>query len=358
MMASSSLSSSSTTQTQNRSPELRKDAVNNRWVIFSPARAKRPSDFKSKSPQNSDPNSNSSCPFCIGNEHECAPEIFRVPTDRNSDWKIRVIQNLYPALSRDIESRIDADPNGEISGLGNSGRVVPGFGVHDVVIEAPVHSVHLSDLDPTEVGEVLLAYKKRIEQIKGNDLIKYIQVFKNHGASAGASMSHSHSQILALPVIPPTISARIYTMKEYFDRTGKCSLCEDQPKDLQINVTTHFISVVPYAATFPFEIWIIPRDHSSHFHELDSEKAVDLGGILKLMLRKIAVQLNNPPFNFMIQTSPLEVTDSQLPYSHWFLQIVPQITGVAGFEIGTGCYINPVFPEDAAKVLREVNVQM
>ncbi|KAK2638199.1 hypothetical protein Ddye_025994 [Dipteronia dyeriana] len=345
----------SSTPEQNRSPEVRRDPLNNRWVIFSPARAKRPSDFKSKSPQNASSNSSSSCPFCIGNEHECAPEIFRVPTDPKSDWKLRIIENLYPALSRAVEK--DGDPRCETSCLGYSDRVVKGFGFHDVVIETPVHSVQLSDLHPREVGDVLLAYKKRIEQIQEYEFIKYVQVFKNHGASAGASMSHSHSQILALPVIPPTVSTRLCSTKEFYDQTGKCSLCEVQPKDLLIDEATHFVSIVPFAAMFPFEIWIIPRDHSSHFYELDSEKAIDLGGLLKLMLRKLAVQLNNPPFNFMIQTSPLQVTDSQqLVYTHWFLQIVPQLTGVGGFEMGTGCYINPVFPEDAAKVLREVNI--
>ncbi|KAK9206244.1 hypothetical protein WN943_016519 [Citrus x changshan-huyou] len=382
------MASPSSTQTQSRSPEIRKDPVNNRWVIFSPARAKRPTDFKAKSPQN--PNSSSSCPFCIGNEHECAPEIFRVPPDPKSDWKIRVIQNLYPALSRDIGSKKDGDPDGEMRCTGDLGRVVTGFGFHDVVIESPVHSVQLQDLEPREVGEVLLALfyclgnesnnlvTLQLVRLQGVDLdgqrdalvnqcpnvstprvIEFSSrrvVFKNHGVSAGASMSHSHSQLLALPVIPPTISARINSTKEYFDQTGKCCLCEVQPKDLQIDVTTHFISIVPFAATFPFEIWIIPRNHTSHFHELDNEKAVDLGGLLKLTLRKISVQLNNPPFNFMIQTAPLQAIDTQLAYIHWFLQIVPQLAGVGGFEIGTGCYINPVFSEDAAKVMQEVNV--
>lgn len=155
---------SSSTPDQSRGPELRRDPINDRWVIFSPARAKRPSDFKSKSPQNPTSNSTSSCPFCIGNEHQCAPEIFRVPNDPN--WKLRVIENLYPALSRDA-----------ISSQSSSDRVVKGFGFHDVVIETPVHSVHLSDLDPREVGEVLLAYKKRIHQLQESEFIKYVQVW-------------------------------------------------------------------------------------------------------------------------------------------------------------------------------------
>ncbi|XP_042513571.1 ADP-glucose phosphorylase [Macadamia integrifolia] len=337
-----------------RNPEIRKDTVFNRWVIFSPARAKRPSDFKSKSPAN--PNNNASkCPFCAGNEHECAPEIFRIPRDFTSDWKIRVIENLYPALSRDERQQQQLQnpkPNA------HNQCTLSGFGFHDVVIETPTHTVQLFDLSATEIGEVLLAYKERIKQLECHESIKYVQVFKNYGASAGASLSHSHSQIIALPIIPPSVSIRLDSMKEYFDRTGKCSLCEIQPEELLIKQSTHFISVVPFAASFPFEIWIIPNDHLSHFHELDDEKTVDFGGLLKLMLLKLSRQLNDPPFNFMIHTSPLHAGVSQLPYSHWFLQIVPQLTTSAGFEMATGCNINPVFPEDAAKVLREVNVLM
>lgn len=334
-------------------PEIRKDSVNNRWVIVSPARSGRPSDFKSTntSTQPTTPN-HSSCPFCLGHEHLCAPEIFRVSPDVNSpnNWTVRVIQNLYPALARDVEPRIDPDR----LGTGESG--VTGFGFHDVVIETPSHGVKLEDLLPDQVGRVFLAYKKRVLQISHHQHIKYVQVFKNYGASAGASLSHSHSQIIALPVVPPTVSARFDSMREHFDQTGKCSLCEIKTDDLLIDKSAHFISIAPFAAAFPFEIWIIPLDHSSHFHEIDGDKATDLGGLLKLMLRKISVQLNNPPFNFMIQSSPLYITPSQLPYAHWFLQIVPQLSGAGGFEIGTGCYINPVFPEDAAKVLRDVSV--
>lgn len=158
-----------------RNPELRKDPVTNRWVIFSPARAKRPSDFKSKSPTNQNPSSSQGCPFCIGNEHDCAPEIFRVPPE-NPDWTIRVIQNLYPALSRDVPQHpLDRSPDSD-PGSATWGTVLDGFGFHDVVIESPVHSVQLSDLSPREIGEVLLAHRRRIEQIAGCDSIKYVQV--------------------------------------------------------------------------------------------------------------------------------------------------------------------------------------
>ncbi|KAK9058674.1 hypothetical protein SSX86_023516 [Deinandra increscens subsp. villosa] len=345
--------------TANRNPEIRKDAVNNRLVILSPARSRRPSDFKSKTQAKSDSNPSSNaqpqCPFCAGNEHQCAPEIFRTPEDSTSDWNVRVIENLYPALSRDPEVKSEGEEY--VHANSASGEVsLGGFGFHDVIIESPVHSVHLPDLSPSGVAVVLLAYKKRIEQLCAIDSISYVQVFKNHGASAGASMSHSHSQILALPVIPSTASTRLNSMKEYHDQTGKCVLCNIRTNKLLIDESTHFISISPFASTFAFETWIVPRYHSSHYHELDEDKAADLGGLLKLTLQKLSIQLNDPPYNFMIHTSPLQVTSSQLPYTHWYIQIVPQLSTIGGFEMGTGCYINPVFPEDAAKILREVEV--
>ncbi|KAK1309931.1 putative galactose-1-phosphate uridyltransferase [Acorus calamus] len=229
-----------------------------------------------------------------------------------------------------------------------------GFGFHDVVIETPDHGVRLSDLTAEGVGDVVMAYKERVEQLRRVGSIEYVQIFKNYGASAGASMSHSHSQIMGLPIIPPNVTTRLNTMKDYFDRTGKCSLCEVPSKELLIDESTHFFSIVPHAASYPFEIWVIPRDHLSYFQNIDHEKATDLGGLLKLMLLKLSLQLNDPPFNFMIHTSPFQMQDSCLPYAHWFLQIVPQLSVIGGFEIGSGCYINPVFPEDAAKVLREL----
>lgn len=231
-----------------------------------------------------------------------------------------------------------------------------GFGFHDVVIESPVHSVHLPHLSPVQIAQVLLAYKNRILQLKSHQSIKYVQVFKNHGASAGASMSHSHSQMIALPIIPPTVSARVDNMKEHFDQTGKCSLCEIQLDRLQIYESKHFVSIAPFASTSPFELWIIPRNHFSHFHELNEEQAVDLGRSLKLVLQKMSLQLNDPPYNYMIHTSPLQAIQPQLPYCHWFLQIVPQLGTTGGFEMGSGCYINPVFPEDVAKILKELNL--
>lgn len=259
------------------------------------------------------------------------------------DWKIRVIQNLYPALRRDLELL----PRGE-------GAVI-GFGIHDVVIETPFHGVHLPDLSHAEVGEVVLAYRERVCQLAKDGSLEYAQVFKNYGASAGASMTHSHSQIIGLPFVPPTVSTRLDSLKEVFDKSGKCGLCEAASEDILINESNHFLAIVPFAASFPFEVWIIPRDHTSYFHDMDEQKAMDFGGLLRLILLKLSKQLNDPPYNFMIHSSPFHLPASHLPCAHWFIQIVPQLNVIGGFEIGSGCYINPVFPDDAAKVLREVN---
>ncbi|KAL9244786.1 hypothetical protein vseg_018512 [Gypsophila vaccaria] len=337
------------------SSQIRHDPISNKWVIFSPTRSKRPSDFKSPAPA-PDPTRtrpDQQCPFCLGRESECAPEIFRVSDDPDqTHWRVRVIQNLYPALSR------DARPDDPYPGLGSGGNgVVAGFGFHDVVIESPEHPIGLSDLTRVRVGEVVMAYKKRVIQICGFGSIRYVQIFKNHGASAGASMSHSHSQIIALPIVPPSVSTRLKATKEYFEQNGRCILCEEPRKELLIHESRHFLAIVPFAASYAFEIWIIPRHHSVHFHDIDKETADDLGGVLKLMLKKIATQLNNPPYNFMIHTSPLNIDDSYLSSSHWFLQIVPQLTVLAGFEVATGCHINPVFPEEAAAILKKVEVE-
>lgn len=162
--------SSSSSNSRNENPQLRKDTVWNRWVIFSPARSKRPSDFKSKSQSNPNPTptTTTNCPFCIGNEHQCAPEIFRVPPD-NPNWNIRVIQNLYPALSRDLDNPVQ-----EV--VPSSGLVLDGFGFHDVVIETPVHSVQLTDLSRHQIGEVFVAFTNRIQQLLNRHSIKYVQV--------------------------------------------------------------------------------------------------------------------------------------------------------------------------------------
>ncbi|TVU41634.1 hypothetical protein EJB05_15169, partial [Eragrostis curvula] len=345
-----------------RTSEARRDDVFGRWVIFSPARSRRPTDLKSHNPTNPSPAPSAdapkpSCPFCAGRESECAPEIFRVPPPEPeaSPWRIRVIENLYPALRRDLVPPAPLVGGEEEEETAPGERAMCGFGFHDVVIETPRHDFRLWDLDAEGVSDVLLAYAALVRQLAEHPAVKYVQVFKNHGASAGASMAHSHSQMLGTPFVPPSVTTRFNHMKETFERSGHCSLCEIRSEYTLISETPNFSAIVPFAASYPFEIWIIPRQHISYFHEIGQDKALELGSLLKTMLQKLCKQLNDPPFNFMIHSSPFGLSSSRLPYAHWFLQIVPQLSVIGGFEIGSGCYINPVFPEDAAKILRELD---
>eukprot|EP01018_Ginkgo_biloba_P024946 Gb_04070 [translate_table: standard] len=254
--------------------ELRHDPVLDKWVIISPARGKRPTDFKShpKPQQSQGP-----CAFCLHHEHECAPELFRIP-EGTWDWRVRVIKNLYPALSMDPDSGMEfADKTSDSEGLHSLHYSLNGFGSHDVVVETPDHSTPLASLPASRIHDILLAYKKRVQQLSSNEHIKYVQVFKNHGDSAGASMRHSHSQIIALPMVPINAARRLSNAKEYFTRTQKCNLCEFlshgiQSGSLLIDESPHFISFVPYAASYPFETWIAPREHASHYEGIDDEK--------------------------------------------------------------------------------------
>ncbi|XP_057824734.2 ADP-glucose phosphorylase isoform X4 [Cryptomeria japonica] len=302
--------------------ELRHDSILNKWVIISPARGKRPSDFKST--VNTSNQSAGPCPFCLHHEHECAPEIFRIP-ENVSEWKVRVIKNLYPAVS--MENR-EKEPH-----IDSCADTLPGFGSHDVIIETPDHAMTLAIMPDLNIFDVLCAYRTRIQQLAGNLHIKYIQVFKNHGETAGASMKHSHSQIIALPIVPSNVVTRLNNAKEYFTRTMKCNL-----------------------SSFPFETWIAPKEHASRYEQIEDEQAMDLAYILRRVLQKLNHQLGNPPYNYMIHSSPLG--ESYEPsYCHWFIQLVPQLTRLGGFEIASGCYINPIFPENIATILRGVNLQ-
>ncbi|KAI4962505.1 hypothetical protein ZWY2020_031099 [Hordeum vulgare] len=243
-----------------RTSEARRDAVFGRWVIFSPARSRRPTDLKSHGPANPSPGPDDGAPkpSCLlpRPRVECAPEIFRVPApDRSPSWQIRVIENLFPAL-RLRRSR----PHRRTRSPSARGMRREGFGFHDVVIETPHHEVRLWDLDAEGVGGVLLAYARQVQQLAEHPAVKYVQVFKNQGASAGASMAHSHSQMLGTPFVPPSVNSRLNCMKEVFESSGKCSLCAIQSKDILVSETHNFSAIVPFAASYPFEIWIIPRN--------------------------------------------------------------------------------------------------
>jgi UDPglucose--hexose-1-phosphate uridylyltransferase len=328
-------------------PELRKDPVVGRWVIISTERGRRPSDF----PVQPVLTRGGSCVFCPGNEDKTPPEILAGrPPDSASDtpgWSLRVVPNKFPALR--IEGELE--PSGE--GLYDR---MNGVGAHEVVIESPQHDATLSTLPADTVADVLLAYRERVLDLKKDPRFEYILVFKNHGASAGASLEHPHSQLIATPIIPIMVLEELKGAAEYYGMKERCVWCdvvrqERRDRRRVIMEADGFVALAPFAPRFPFETWILPTRHRSAFEEAGVEELRGLAEVLGEFLRRLDRVLQRPPYNFMLHTAPLR--EGPLDHFHWHLEIIPKLTNVAGYEWGSGFFINPTPPEDAAAALRE-----
>ncbi|CAM6092979.1 unnamed protein product [Calypogeia fissa] len=345
--------------------ELRKDLIVNRWVLISPRRGKRPRDYnsattslKQQASQHPGP-----CPFCYQHEDETGPELLAFRNEgchpNEPCWRVRVVKNKYPAVSSDFPD--DYIEHGSDIGIPPIVRSMPGFGSHEVVIETPEHDQVFTSLSVDQICDILRAYRSRVETLRADPRIKYCQIFKNNGNAAGASMVHSHSQIIALPVVPKAPEDEYAGSKAYYEKSGsKCVFCEvimytlGEGKVRLIDQSPHLITLAPYAPRFAYETWILPRKHNSNFGSISEDEIRGLAEILKLTLCKMDKAFNYPPFNFMIQMAPLQ--DSDLAYYHWYIRIVPHLTSIAGFELATGCHINPVSPESAAEFLRGIRL--
>jgi UDPglucose--hexose-1-phosphate uridylyltransferase len=328
-------------------PELRKDPVVGRWVIISTERARRPSDFSTQPVLAQGGN----CVFCPHNESKTPPEILvtRSPDSaaNGPGWSMRVVPNKFPALR--IEGELE--PAGE--GLYDR---MNGVGAHEVVIESPDHEATLATLPVDAVADVLLAYRDRVVDLKKDPRFEYILVFKNHGAAAGASLEHPHSQLIATPIIPIMVLEELKGAAEYFEIKERCVWCdvlrqERRSRHRVIMESDGFVAVAPFAPRFPFETWILPTRHRSAFEETGVEELRSLAVLLGTFLRRMDHVLGRPPYNYMLHTAPLH--DGPLDHFHWHLEIIPKLTNVAGYEWGSGFFINPVPPEDAAAALQE-----
>ena len=332
--------------------ELRKDIVTREWVIMSPERARRPSDFQHEHEAKAVITKNHSvCPFCPGNEAKTPSEIIafrKKGTKANSqDWWVRVLPNRFPALM------VEGKPN-------RGGYMIydrmDGVGAHEVIIETPEHGMPLSRLDEKQFKEILWAYMERYTDLCKDSRLKYILIFKNHGKVAGASIEHAHSQLIATPMIPQQVWIKIKGIEQYYDYRDNCAYCDivkaESGKEERIVVENEsFIAIEPYAARHPFETWIIPRMHSPSFIDMKDSAVNELTAILKLILLKLELCLNDPPYNYTIINAP--INSGVISQFHWHLEIIPRLTIAAGFELGTGIYINPVPPEESAKYLRD-----
>ncbi len=332
-------------------PELRKDPITGRWVIISTERGKRPTDFGVVEEQKK----GGFCPFCPGNEDKTPPEVLAYRPngghENSKGWVVRVVPNKYPAL------QIEGDLNRQGVGMYDK---MNGIGAHEVVIETPEHDKNLDELSVEDITSALYAIRERVLDLRKDERFKYILVFKNHGHAAGASLEHTHTQIIAVPTVPKRAMEELRGSEGYYKYKERCVFCDivtQELRDLERLVTQngHYISVEPFAPRFPFETWILPIRHYSSFERIPTELLHPLADILKETLTRISRSLANPPYNLVIHSAPCQ--DEHYPHYHWHIEIMPKLTKVAGFEWGSGFYINPTSPEEAAKFMRELKLE-
>lgn len=331
-------------------PELRKDSVTRRWVIIATERAARPSDFPKTPPE---PDTSATCPFCEGHEEKTPPEIAairRPGTGANTPgWQVRVVPNKYPALR--IEGSTAVTTDGMFESMG-------GVGAHEVIVETPNHQSHPGVMTLGQLASVLWMYRERYRDLDGDDRFKYLLLFRNHGRSAGASLTHPHSQLIALPIVPKRAIEELEGAQQYFAREGGCVYCDVLQQELRAQTRVvwqndEFVAFAPYAAWCAFELWILPKTHVASFGEIQDSQLLPLAEVLHQVLGRLHACLGNPPYNYVIHTAPYD--DKVGHFYHWHFEVLPRLSHVAGFEWGSGFYINTVPPEDAARYLREVS---
>ncbi len=337
--------------------QLRKDPVVDRWVIIAAERGRRPSDFKAEPAEVS----SAGCPFCEGCEQKTPPEIWgiRAPgTEPNTPgWQVRVVPNKFPALA------IEGELNRHGAGMYD---LMNGIGAHEVIIETPQHHLDLPDADADHVARVLITYRERTLDLRNDDRLRYVLVFRNHGRVAGASLSHPHSQLIALAITPGLVKSKLDAAREYYRRKERCIFCdiiwqERESGERVVMENDQFIVLSPFAARFPFELAIFPKWHCHDLCLMSDAEMRGLAQVLREMLRRLRAVLDDPPYNYVVHNSPTALPRPGRPDYwgtlaldyHWHLEIYPRLTRMAGFEWGTGFYVNPVAPEHAADSLRE-----
>ena len=329
-------------------PELRQNVATREWVVIATERAKRPEDFADpkRAPTSSRPERVATCPFCPGNEAMTPPALLTV--DSGGAWAIRVFENKFPALST------AASIQRTLHGIE---RRMTGFGIHEVIVESPRHNVTMALQTDASVAQTLATLRRRGEEAAKDERVQLTIYFKNHGAAAGTSLEHPHCQMISVPVVPYAVRTRLQDALAYFDEHGSCVFCDMWRQELSAGARVviegrHFVSFLPFAAYSPFHLWVVPKRHMPLYTQIDDIETEDLATVLRGTLSRLYHGLGDPDFNFVIRTAPTR--EGQAYSFHWYVSIVPKVTKSAGFELGSGMFINTSLPEESARFLREV----
>ena len=341
--------------------ELRRAAADQRWVVVAPERDFRPSDFHPVEVE-SGGQALQSCPFCPGNEHMTPREVYRVASADGASWRVRVIPNKFPALGSG-EPPADA-PVGQLFDR------MDGVGAHEVVVESPAHDQDIPDFSIDQMVHVVNTYIQRMRSLVDDPLFRMVQLFRNHGRDAGASLAHPHAQIIATPVIPQDVLRSLQIASSYRERNGSCVLCdlllaEQQSGERMIDDLNGFAVWAPFDSRFPFEMVIVPEEHDHDFTSLREDQQRGLAATLIRTTQRLRSVLGNAPYNLLLKMAPppMRRHDGEPCWSalardyHWRIELLPRLTGVAGFEWATGMHINPVLPESAARRMREAKIE-
>ncbi len=330
--------------------ELRQSPTTKEWVIIAPERAKRPQKKPVRRMVAINPDWEASCPFCVGNEAKTPPEILRRPlTSENTSWSVRVVPNLYSALH--LEGKLLLPENS------NFYRKRPGVGVHEVIIDSPSHSSDLALLPYDHVENVLIAFQTRYNELKKDPRLKDITIFKNHGWTAGMSLAHPHSQLVATPVVATYYNRKFKIAHDYYVDAASCLYCELLAAELKnkeriVTQTDNFVVFHPYASHVPYETWIMPKQHSPSYGLIPPRQLAELATVLKDSLLLLYRHLDDPDYNLMIDSTTTEDEDN--PYYDWHIRIMPRLGTIAGFEMGSGILINTALPEETAGFMRKL----
>lgn len=328
-------------------PEIRRNLVTGEWVIIATERARRPEDFRRGVMKRPSEAYEPGCPFCPGNEERTPPPAYTLPGDEPGSWRIRTFTNKFAALQADDQP----GRHGEGYTL-----AMNGVGRHEVIVETPRHDLPLALQPPSGVADVVRTWRDRMRELYADPRVEHVIVFKNYGEAAGTSLGHPHCQIVGMPIVPAQVRDRLEAAMRHAADHGQCMYCHTLDTEIEdgsriVDENASFVAFVPYAALSPFHLWIYPRAHAAYFGDISTDQLSDLASILSRSLGRVRNALDDPDYNVVLRS--LSPPERGVRYGHWYLSLVPRVTRAAGFELGTGMFINTALPEASAAFLRE-----